>query len=469
MRMDAIRYALSGCALMSAAACVHPTPADLFADATSDISVKRMRVRQHGGAAAPAFWSSVSALDVTGARASATTIPERFFTDALSALIQGDFATAEVLFHSLLGDPGPLVRGRARIGLIMALEAQGKWRQLAALGTDIPPDQDTTGTLADRAAVDSWAGVLRDVAPLEVDAPAMPETIPVMGSSVGTPIIRVAVNGRSHYFWLDTGATMSLLTTDVAADCGVVPLTNDTLAIASAGGRIAARPAVADIVRIGNVTIRNLPIAVLDPNALRLDRRVADGRVVPVKLDGVIGSDVLRRLSVVLDMHAGTISLGRPAPGHASRVTSRTSKERPIIWIGFPVVRLLTSDGRPVLFGLDTGADSSIVTDAWMDMTPDPELSLARGSVDALGASHAGDLPVVRRVTVGDGEYILRLRNVPIVQERRQTFVTLDGVLGADVLAHATLHMDMTNGLFSIRAPGAAPFARDTGLVRVHH
>jgi hypothetical protein len=247
----------------------------------------------------------------------------------------------------------------------------------------------------------------------------------------------------------------------VAADCGVVPLTSDTLAIAAAGGRIAARPAIASLVRIGNVTIRNLPIAMLDPNALRLDKRIADGRVVRVKLDGVIGSDVLRRLRVVLDMHAGTISLARAA--------TRSAKQRPIVWIGFPVIRLLTSDGRPVLFGLDTGADSSIVTDAWMDLTPDPELSLARGSVDALGATHAGDLPVVRRVTVGDGEYVLRLRNVPIVQERRQTFVTLDGVLGADVLAHATLHMDMTNGLFSIRAPGAAPFARDTGLVRVRH
>jgi hypothetical protein len=49
----------------------------------------------------------------------------------------------------------------------------------------------------------------------------------------------------------------------------------------------------------------------------------------------------------------------------------------------------------------------------------------------------------------------------------RQTFVTLDGVLGADVLAHATLHMDITNGLFSIRAPGLAPMRNDTASVKV--
>ena len=81
---------------------------------------------------------------------------------------------------------------------------------------------------------------------------------------------------------------------------------------------------------------------------------------------------------------------------------------------------------------------------------------------------HEGDLPVLRNVTVGDGEYILHLRNVPIVQERRQTFVALDGVLGSDVLAHATLRMDITNGVFSIRAPGTGPLPNDTASVRSH-
>lgn len=460
MRQHGLRGALPFCLLVSFPACAHGTLPDLFADTNGDISVKRMRVKQSGTASGPTFWNSVSALDVTAARAQSSTVSERFFTDALSALVNGDVGAAEVLFHTLLADPDPLVRGRARIGMTVALNAQGKWQELAALKTEIPPGSDSVGNLVDRAAVDSWAGVLRDVPPVEVDAPATPEIRPVLGSSIGTPIIKVEVNGHTHYFWLDTGATMSLLATNVAAECGVVPIAGDTLAIAAAQGRIAARPAIASVVQIGNVTIRNLPVAVLDPSALRLDKRVANGLIVPVKLDGVIGSDVLRRLSVVLDMGAGTISLARPA--------AHPPRQRALVWIGFPVVRLLTRNGRPVLFGLDTGADSTIVTDAWMDKTPDPEISLAKGSVEALGAAHAGDLPVLHRVTVGDGEYVLRLRDVPIVQERRQTFVALDGVLGADVLAHATLHMDITNGVFSIRAPGTGPFPRDTGFVRVH-
>lgn len=461
MRLAGLRWVLPGCLLLFFAACVHRNLSDPFSDGGPDISVKRMRVKPHTAPAPPTFWMSVSSLDVPDARAEATTISERFFTDALNALVDGNVDGAEVLFRTLLSDPDPLVRGRARIGLTVALDAQGKWQELATLKVQDPPQYDSISDIVDRAAIDSWAGVLRNVPPVQVDAPSRPDVQGILGSSIGTPIIQVQLNGHIHYFWLDTGATMSLIANDVAAESGVVPLTTDTLAIAAAESRIAARPAIANLIRIGHVTIRNLPVALLDPSALRLDKRIAGGRILTVKLDGVIGSDVLRRLSVVLDMGAGTISLARPA--------THPPSERSLLWIGYPVVKLLTRDGHQVLFGLDTGADSTIVTDAWMDKTPDRMLSLAKGSVDALGAGDATGLPVLRRVTVGDGEYVLRLTDVPIVQERRQTFVALDGVLGADVLAHATLHMDITNGIFEIRAPGIAPLASDTGFVRVPH
>lgn len=442
-------------------ACAHRRQVALDSDSGPEISVRRLRVTEHTVPSLPTFWNSVSELDIASARAQASTMSERFFTDALRSLASGDVASSEVLFHSLLEDSDPLVRGRARIGLTVSLDAQGKWQTLASLPPEIRAAGDTVGNLVDRASVDAWAGVLRDIPPVTLDAPITPDILPVLGSSIGTPIIKVNINGHERYFWLDTGATMSLISSEVAAECDVEPLTTDTLAIAAADGRIAARPAIANIVRIGRITVRNLPVALLDPRALRLDSRQAYGRMVPVKLDGVIGSDVLRRLSVVLDMGGGTISLAQPA-AHASG-------KRSLVWMGFPVVRLLTRDGKPVLFGVDTGADSTIVTDAWMTKTPDPEVLPTTARIDALGAVHATKLPVLRNVTVGDGEYVLRLRGVPVVKERRQTFVTLDGVLGADVLSHATLRMDITNGQFSIRAPGRPSVEKDTDLVKVRH
>ncbi|MEO9047606.1 MAG: aspartyl protease family protein [Gemmatimonadaceae bacterium] len=459
MSLDRFRWAMSGWLLVSLA-CAHGNQLGLTSDSGPEISVRRLRVKAQPASPLPTFWNSVSDLDVTSAQAHASTMSERFFTDALRSLAKGDVASSEVLFHSLLEDPDPLVRGRARIGLTVSLDAQGKWQTLASLPPEIRTTGDTVGNLVDRASVDAWAGVLRDIPPVTVDAPIRPDVLPVLGSSIGTPIIKVYINGHQRYFWLDTGATMSLMSSEVAAECGVEPLTSDTLAIAADDGRIAAQPAIVNSVRIGKVTVRNLPVALLDARALRLDKRQSYGHLVTVKLDGVIGSDVLRRLSVVLDMGGGTVSLAQPA-AHASG-------KRSLVWMGFPVVRLLTRDGKPVLFGVDTGADSTIVTDAWMAATPDPQLLPTKARVDALGAVHTTDLPVLRNVTVGDGEYVLRLRGVPVVKERRQTFVTLDGVLGADVLSHATLRMDITNGQFSIRAPGER-LNKDTAMVKDRH
>lgn len=406
------------------------------------------------------FWDAVSALDVDNASLVAKTVSERFFARALRALTDGDVGGAEVMFGSLLDDADPLVRARARIGVTLTLEAQGKWTRLAAL----PPVQRTPGDsvhLVDRAAVEAWADVLRDVPGVDLVAPPVPDTVPLTASAVGTPIVTVLVNGHRQQFWLDTGASMTLIAADVAAASGVMPLTRDTLAIAGSVTRVAAQPAVAELVQIGAISVKHLPVAILDPAALRFDRRIVDGRPTPVRIAGVLGADVLRRLSVTLDVGAGTLVLARPAV-HAP-------KSRNLVWAGFPVVRLLTREGRPVLFGLDTGADSTIVTSEWMEVAPGARLGAERATVSGLGDARTDALPIVQRVTLSDGEYVLRMRDVPMIPERRQTFVTFDGVLGADILTHARLHLDVTNGVFEIRAPSERPFTRDTGLVRVTH
>lgn len=439
--------------------CAHHPVLDLPPDSDAPASVARARVKPRAAATPRPFWDAVSALDADGAALVAKTMSERFFATALHALADGDVAGAEVMFGSLLGDADPLVRTRARIGVTLTLDAQGKWHELAALPR-VERSPNDTGGVTDRAAVDAWADVLRNVPPVEVSVPRGFETVPITASAIGTPIVAVLVNGRRHEFWLDTGASMTLLASDVAAECGITPLTSDTLAIAGSVARIAARPAVADLVQIGGVSVRHLPVAILDANALRLDQRVVNGRPVSVRIAGVIGADVLRRLSVTLDVAAGSLALARPA--------SHAPGRRTLVWVGFPVVRLLTRDGRPVLFGLDTGADSTIVTEGWMDKVPDARLGAARTTMSGLGRAHTSPLPQVQRVTVSDGDYVLRMRDVPLIPERRQTFVAFDGVLGADILSHARLHMDISNGIFEIRAPGQAPSARDTGFVQVH-
>jgi hypothetical protein len=164
----------------------------------------------------------------------------------------------------------------------------------------------------------------------------------------------------------------------------------------------------------------------------------------------MIGTDVLRHLDVVIDARAGTITLRRP--------TRRNVATRNLFWVGYPVVRLVTRDGRPVIFGLDTGAEGTYVTTTLLKKLPRTPVAARRNSLVGLGASQQGSSTskksswVARNVPLSDGNYAVALHNVPIMPSQRWTFVEFDGVIGSDVALATRMHLDFTNGIFDIRA-----------------
>ena len=165
----------------------------------------------------------------------------------------------------------------------------------------------------------------------------------------------------------------------------------------------------------------------------------------------MIGTDVLRHLDVVMDARAGTITLRRPRRYAGAR--------RNLFWVGYPVVRLVTPDGRPVLFGLDTGAEGTYVTN---DAAQEGCRALrwrcvaTRSSVlAATPGARRSRAWVARQVPLSDGNYAIMLNNVPIMPPQRWTFVDFDGVIGSDIALATRMHLDFTNGVFDIRASDA--------------
>jgi hypothetical protein len=162
-----------------------------------------------------------------------------------------------------------------------------------------------------------------------------------------------------------------------------------------------------------------------------------------VQIDGVIGTDLLRHLDLVLDARAGTITIRRP------RLEPRAVRN--LFWVGYPVVRLVTSDGRPVLFGLDTGAEGTYVTTDVLKKLPRTPVAMRRRVIGGLGTETVNTRWVARELSLSDGDYAISMGNVPIVPERRWTFVTFDGVIGSDVALSSRLHLDFLNGVFDVR------------------
>ncbi|MDB4917475.1 MAG: hypothetical protein JWM95_5119 [Gemmatimonadetes bacterium] len=395
------------------------------------------------------FWSAISILDLPGAEHSARSVEERTFALALRTLMRSNPEDAAIAFRALhLQALDPMVRSRSRVGLTMALSWQSDWPSLAGIGVD-PDTADGSDPLAVQAGVERWGRALSAVPAPVIDIPELPTTIPMRRSAFGTPVVTVEINGQPHEFWLDTGASMTLLSDEVAVKAGVKLAARDTLALSVVAGHIPARAVFVDSLRMGPVLAHGLGAALVNKGALRLDHRMVNGVREAVDIDGVIGTDLIRKLDLVIDARAGTITVRKPR---------RDPQIVPnLFWVGYPVVRLVTKDGRPVLLGLDTGAEVTYITTALLKKQPRTSVAVRHGSIGGLGTQEHTTEWVARQISLSDGGYAIGLTNVPVAPERRWTFVNFDGVIGSDVALASRLHLDFVNGVFDVRRSATNP------------
>ncbi|MEO6527259.1 MAG: aspartyl protease family protein [Gemmatimonadaceae bacterium] len=418
-------------------------------DAKASVAVSRARWTLRGRPSSRSdFWSNVALLDIASAELTAHSMEQRTFAAALRTLMGGDPDAAAMAFETLRSNAkDSIVQSRARIGLTMALSWHSDWSAMARIQSATDGVDSAVSRLALAAGVERWARAFSMMPVPEYVIPDGQIVLPMRRSAFGTPVISVRINGKPYEFWLDTGASMTLLTADVALAAGVKLAAADTLALGVVAGHVEARAAYIDSMSIGPMVVRGLGAAIVLPEVLRFDQRIVDGARTQVRIDGMIGTDVLRHLDVVLDAGAGTMTIRKPR-----QISVPT---RNLFWVGYPVVRLITEDGRPVLFGLDTGAEGTYVTTSLLQKMPRTRVAARRMTMTGIGAEQKKSAWVARDVPLSDGNYAIDLRNVPIMPEQRWTFVNFDGVIGSDVALATRMHLDFTNGVFDIRSSAA--------------
>jgi len=444
----------SGARFVPADAIVEGRTAEPFVadtiDGPAELSVDRGRWRERPRAAnAVDFWERITTLDLRGAERDARSFDERTFVVALQMLMEGDPESAAIAFRALhFSATDAVVRGRSRAGLMIALAWRSDWPALAGIGA-APDTASVIDSLAAQSGVERWGRALSGVVAQPLEIPDAPVTLPLRRSAFGTPVVTVRVNGRAHEFWLDTGASMTVLSSDAAVASRATLAARDTLAISVIAGHIPARAVYIDSLSIGGVVARGLGAALVNPGVLRLDHRMVDGVRSSVAIDGVIGMDLLRQLDVTIDAIAGTITLQRPARDPRA--------VRNLFWVGYPVVRLIAADGTPMLFGLDTGAEVTYVTSAYLHQQPRTPVAVRHGAIGGLGGELQRTQWVAREVALSDGGFAMMLRNIPVAPDRGWTFVRFDGVLGSDVMLASRVHLDFLNGVFEVRRSASAP------------
>ena len=388
------------------------------------------------------YWEALSELHPTQAIAAARTPSEKEFAEALGDLMSGHIERAEVRFADLRQtSPDSVIRAGSRVVYTATLQYQEKWRELSALKRDTSQNQ---AEQHDKASIELWADAFKDVPAKVSTFRSSTGRLQMSISAVGTPLVPVRIRDKTYNFWLDTGSSLTMLSSDVAAELDVKPLVQDTLEIVTSTGRVSALPAVVSQLVIGPLSVQNVPTMIVEESMMQMQepRPTMPGN--RVKIDGIIGFDIIRQLDLELDYGDGILRLRDPA-------TSRPDNNRNLFWVGLPVILIMSNDGTPLHFGLDTGAQLTFVTETLLDKLQISPARTENRRVGGLGGEVSLRAPVLPDLRVNVRGFQILFRGAFVRAPVYQVLASLDGVLGGDVWTSGIVRIDMTNGVFAIR------------------
>lgn len=389
-----------------------------------------------------AYWTAFGDVDLSTLRTSARSDPESRFANAMGLLATGYYDLAErALLEVSQQTVDPNVAVAAQVLLASTLRYQHKWAQLR----DLPLNSRFTG--ADKKItneLEQWGKVFADVPAEVIHFPADAVTVPLGLTVVGTPTIRVRINGKDYDFWLDTGSSMTVISSEVAAATGSSVLSSDVLSVKTFAGSAPVRATTIKSLEIGSMRISNTPAVIIDASLMYL-RSSAEG-VPPrgIAVDGIIGWDTIRQFDLTMNYADRKITLKKPIFfGNTGGV------EQSLAWLGKPLVEVTTKAGGKLHFMLDTGAQSTFLNATVLEKVGVSTRS-AETKVYGLARTGSETNRVVSTLAVQLAGKSLGLENVIVYGPVSSGLINCDGILGSDIARFGTVHIDATNGLFSV-------------------
>lgn len=385
------------------------------------------------------YWDALADLNLAGLRGAAASDAQTGFARGMSLLADGDTEAAEKAFVDGIQQSSDVNVGIAsQIMLASTLLYEHKWAELRLLSVSSHLSGADQDIISD---YQKWGVAFGNIEPQRVLLSADSMVMPLHVSPIGTPMIRVRINGKQYEFWLDTGSSITVISSDVARDVGVPTLSGDKLAVRTFSGSAPVKPALVRRIEIGALLLENTAAVVVDASHMAL-RSAADRAQSPrMRIDGIIGWDTIRQLDVLLDYASGLIVLRRP---------QRTAySPHNLTWMGKPFVEVRTKRGETLHFTLDTGAQSSFLNALALDKTGSSSIP-AEGVVFGIGGTGNRADRLIRMLPLELGGKSVQLNGVMVYGPVYSGMINCDGVLGSDVSRYGTMRIDATNGVFSI-------------------
>lgn len=388
------------------------------------------------------YWEALAGLDVTALRKAARSDEEIGLAEGMTRLMAGDPAKAEDSFVAMSRQSIDLnVAVAAQIMLATTLLYEHKWtalRDMSAASTLTAVDRGNTSEL------EQWGHAFAGVDEQTTVAPDKPTSLPLVITPMGTPAVQVRINGKDYEFWLDTGSSMTVLSSTVASETSVPLVSADTLRIRAFEGTAPVKAAIVRRLEIGPITFTNAPAIVMDAALMRLKSTSEGITGRGVRVDGIIGWDIIRQFDLVMDYRTRTITFKKPE--HLGIVGTEFQN---LTWVGKPLVQVRTKPGGTFEFTLDTGAQVTLLNGSILDKLGTVATTYG-GRVFGIAKTSGQTKRVVPNLTLNVGGSSVRLESILVYGPTYSGLINCDGILGSDVAQFGKIRIDATNGLFSL-------------------
>ena len=251
--------------------------------------------------------------------------------------------------------------------------------------------------------------------------PAGDVKIPITEKS-GLLWIPVSINGKTYDFILDTGASFTMISQDLAKDMGA-KIIGDPVFVGggeSTGGY--GQRAFIENMNVGSVSLKNV-IAFVSENPSD------DG---PLKVDAVLGMDFIERAGEIqIDLAEMTLTI----PVQTTELPA--SGRNIILETNIPIVESTDTNGNRYTFILDTGASGASLSDLWFAKNAETATALPVETQNVWGHGGAVQLEIVKvpeyKLTIGTTS--ADFKNIPATVPANGTVSSSrDGRLGMGLL-----------------------------------
>jgi hypothetical protein len=395
--------------------------------------------RAESASPADDYWGAVAELDLETLRIVASSRPERMFAQALSLFAAREYGRAERAFGALsTNEEDPAVAIMSKEMLAMTLLYEQKWSALR----DLSYRWNLSAADIQNIPALQWGRAFAEVEPTTINFSDVPATLPLGITRFGTPTIQVLINGKEFHFWFDTGSSMTVVSSRVAAVAGIAVVGSNKLVVSTFAGAAPVRPAVLTTLELGPIFLTNSPAIVMDESLMKITGSRDDfGGALTV--DGIIGWDIIRQLDVTMNYRQSTITLRRP---RKMRVPASSQN---LTWVGTPLVTVRGKSGRDMHFTLDTGAQASFVDDGVLRITGTSS-TYSNTRAYGIGQQSGSKARVVKGLNLEINGRSLPTKELIVYDQPSSGPVTCDGILGSDLAQFGTIRIDARNGLFSI-------------------